>query len=98
MSFTKIFSGETQVFKIAENELFLAFLEPEPIVLGHTVVLPKESGGYIFEMEQESFLALHLFAKQVAIKRSVHWRPIKAIKTKVSENEFQGLAIKKAIT
>ena len=68
MSFTKILSGETQAFKIVENESFLAFLEPNPIVLGHTVVLPKESGGYIFEMEQESFLALHLFAKQVAIK------------------------------
>ena len=49
MSFTKILSGETQVFKIVENESFLAFLEPNPIVLGHTVVLPKESEGYEYQ-------------------------------------------------
>ena len=67
MGFAEIASGEQSVYKIAEDDLFLAFLEPEPIALGHCIVIPKLSQGYIFDMEDALLSEFHLFAKGVAI-------------------------------
>jgi histidine triad (HIT) family protein len=66
--FTRIVQGEIPCYKIAENENYLAFLDVNPLVKGHTLVIPKKEQDYLFDLEDESFVGLHLFAKEVAIQ------------------------------
>ncbi len=65
--FSKIIAGEIPAHKIAENENFLAFLDISPLVLGHVLVIPKQEINYIFDIEDELYQGLMLFAKQVAL-------------------------------
>ncbi len=39
--FSKIIAGEIPSYKIAEDEKFFAFLDINPLVEGHTLVIPK---------------------------------------------------------
>ncbi|MGH1338182.1 MAG: HIT family protein [Aureispira sp.] len=64
--FTKIVQGEIPCYKVAEDEHFLAFLDIAPIEQGHTLVIPKKEVDYIFDLEEELYTGLHLFAKRVA--------------------------------
>ena len=66
--FTRIVQGEIPCYKIAENEYFLAFLDVNPLVNGHTLVIPKKEQDYLFDLEDDLFVRLHLFAKEVAIQ------------------------------
>ena len=65
--FSKIIAGEISAHKIAENENFLAFLDISPLVLGHVLVIPKQEIDYIFDIEDELYQGLMLFAKNVAL-------------------------------
>ncbi len=65
--FSKIIAGEIPAHKVAENEKFLAFLDISPLVLGHVLVIPKQEIDYIFDIEDELYGGLMLFAKQVAL-------------------------------
>jgi len=64
--FSKIIAGEIPCYKVAETNDFLAFLDVRPLTAGHTLVIPKVENDYIFDMEDEQFVGLHLFAKIVA--------------------------------
>lgn len=64
--FSKIISGEIPYYKVAETNDFLAFLDVRPLTAGHTLVIPKREVDYVFDMEDEQFAGLHLFAKIVA--------------------------------
>ncbi|MCZ2102038.1 MAG: HIT family protein [Chitinophagales bacterium] len=64
--FSKIVSGEIPAYKIAEDDRFLAFLDAFPIARGHVLVIPKAEIDYIFDIDNETFSDLHLFAKRVA--------------------------------
>ena len=66
--FTKIIQGEIPCHKIAENDLFIAFLDILPVAKGHTLVVPKKEIDYIFDLPNEELQALNLFAKEVARK------------------------------
>lgn len=66
--FSKIVSGEIPSHKIAENEQFLAFLDINPLVKGHTLVIPKKETDYIFDLADQEYQDLWIFAKQVAEK------------------------------
>ena len=66
--FTRIINGEIPCYKIAENELFIAFLDILPVAKGHTLVVPKKEIDYIFDLPNEELEALNLFAKEVARK------------------------------
>lgn len=70
--FTRIVQGEIPCYKIAENEHFLAFLDVNPLVKGHTLVIPKKEQDYLFDLEDDSFVGLHLFAKEVAVQLKKH--------------------------
>jgi histidine triad (HIT) family protein len=70
--FTRIVQGEIPCYKIAENEHFLAFLDVNPLVKGHTLVIPKKEQDYLFDLEDDSFVGLQLFAKEVAIQLKKH--------------------------
>lgn len=65
--FTKIINGEIPAYKVAEDEKFLAFLDIFPVARGHTLIIPKEEVDYIFDLEDELYTQLHLFAKKVAV-------------------------------
>lgn len=64
--FSKIIAGEIPCYKVAETNDFLAFLDVRPLTAGHTLVIPKVETDYIFDMDDEQFAGIHLFAKIVA--------------------------------
>ncbi|MBB2145834.1 HIT domain-containing protein [Pedobacter sp. LMG 31464] len=64
--FSKIVSGEIPAHIVAETTDFMAFLDVNPLVMGHVLVIPKKEIDYIFDMEDELYTGLTLFAKQVA--------------------------------
>ncbi|MBO5679591.1 MAG: HIT family protein [Bacteroidaceae bacterium] len=65
--FSKIVAGEIPCYKVAENESCLAFLDINPLVKGHTLVIPKREEDYIFDLSDNELTDLHLFAKKIAI-------------------------------
>lgn len=65
--FTKIAEGEIPSYKCAENEEFYAFLDINPLVKGHTLVIPRREVDYIFDMEDDELARFHVFAKKVAV-------------------------------
>jgi histidine triad (HIT) family protein len=71
--FSRIVSGEIPSYKIAESENCLAFLDVNPLVTGHTLVIPKKEVDYIFDLEEPFYTELMQFAKYVAaaIKKSI---------------------------
>ncbi len=64
--FTKIINGEIPCHKIAEDERYLAFLDIMPVAEGHTLVIPKVEVDYIFDLDNDTYTGLMLFAKKVA--------------------------------
>ena len=64
--FSRIVAGEIPCYKVAETEDCLAFLDVSPIVYGHVLVIPKKEVDYIFDIDDELFVKLHLFTKKVA--------------------------------
>ena len=64
--FSKIISGEIPCYKIAENDNFLAFLDINPLAVGHTLVIPKRETDYIFDIEDGELGDMMVFAKWVA--------------------------------
>jgi histidine triad (HIT) family protein len=66
--FTRIIRGEIPSHKIAENDRFLAFLDVNPLVKGHTLVVPKKEVDYIFDNDNETLSEILVFSKEVARK------------------------------
>ncbi len=64
--FSRIIAGEIPCYKVAENDKFFAFLDINPLVKGHTLVVPKQEVDYIFDLSDEDLAAMHIFAKQIA--------------------------------
>ncbi len=65
--FSKIAAGEIPSHKVAENDKFLAFLDVNPMVKGHTLVIPKKEIDYIFDISDEDLAEMIVFAKHVAV-------------------------------
>ena len=65
--FAKIAAGEIPSYKVAENEEFYAFLDINPLVKGHTLVIPRREVDYFFDMADDELARYQQFAKQVAI-------------------------------
>ena len=64
--FTKIVNGEIPCHKVAEDDNFLAFLDINPLVKGHTLVIPKKETDYIFDIDDRELGEMMVFAKKVA--------------------------------
>jgi len=71
--FTRIVNGEIPSYKVAESDKFYAFLDINPLAQGHTLVIPKRETDYIFDIEDQEYQELFLFAKRVAaaIKKAI---------------------------
>lgn len=64
--FTRIIEGEIPCYRIAENELFLAFLDIEPLREGHVLVVPKKEVDKVFDAPDEYLEQWLLFARPIA--------------------------------
>ena len=64
--FSKIITGEIPSYKIAENDLFIAFLDVFPLVKGHVLVVPKVEVDKIFDLSETYLSQMLLFAKPIA--------------------------------
>lgn len=64
--FSKIVAGEIPAHKVAETTEYLAFLDVNPLVAGHVLVIPKIEIDYLFDLDSESYVGLMMFAQIVA--------------------------------
>ena len=64
--FSRIVKGEIPCYKVAENDNFLAFLDINPLAKGHTLVIPKLELDYIFDLPEDLFSQMWIFAQKVA--------------------------------
>ena len=64
--FSKIVAGEIPAYKVAETVEFLAFLDINPLAEGHVLVIPKKEVDYLFDLDDETYTGLQIFAKIVA--------------------------------
>ena len=65
--FAKIAAGEIPSYKCAANDEFYAFLDINPMVKGHTLVIPRREVDYIFDMEDDEIARFQVFAKKGAM-------------------------------
>ena len=65
--FSKIVNGIIPSYKVAENEHFLAFLDVFPLRRGHVLVIPKQEADYLFDLDEEDYLDLMDFTREVAL-------------------------------
>lgn len=64
--FSRIAAGEIPSYKIAETDKYFAFLDINPVAPGHVLVIPKREVDYLFDLEDDEFAGLELFAKKIA--------------------------------
>ena len=64
--FTKIAKGEIPSYKIAESDQYYAFLDINPLVRGHVLVIPKVETDYLFDLSDDDLSGIMMFAKKVA--------------------------------
>ena len=64
--FSKIIAGKIPSYKVAENEKFFAFLDINPLVKGHTLVIPKLEVDKFFDVPDDYLEEIFLFAKPIA--------------------------------
>ena len=64
--FSKIVSGEIPSYKVAESVDYLAFLDVNPLAEGHVLVIPKIEVDNIFDLDDDVYTGLLMFAKIVA--------------------------------
>jgi histidine triad (HIT) family protein len=76
--FTRIINGEIPCYKVAETSEFYAFLDINPIAKGHTLVIPKLEIDYIFDLDDDLYARMNIFAKKLAhaIEKSVECKRI----------------------
>jgi histidine triad (HIT) family protein len=64
--FTKIINREIPGHIVAEDDKYIAFLDINPLVIGHALVVPKQEVDYIFDLDDATLAGLYVFAKKVA--------------------------------
>jgi len=64
--FSKIIAGEIPCYKISESVNFIAFLDIEPLVAGHVLVVPKIEIDKLFDVPDNYLAEMLVFAKPVA--------------------------------
>ena len=52
--FCKIINSEIPCYKVYEDEIFLAFLDINPLNLGHTLLIPKQHFNWVDDVEPYS--------------------------------------------
>ncbi|HNQ13635.1 MAG TPA: HIT family protein [Bacteroidia bacterium] len=65
--FTRIIKGEIPCYNIAETENCFAFLDINPLRMGHVLCVPKKEVDYLFDLEDDLLKDLMSFSKTIAI-------------------------------
>jgi len=68
--FTKIINGEIPSYKIFEDELTYAFLDINPINIGHTLIIPKIETDYFLDVEEPYYSQVFKNAKLIG--KAIH--------------------------
>jgi histidine triad (HIT) family protein len=64
--FTKIINREIPGYVVAEDERFISFLDINPLVKGHCLVVPKQEVDYLFDLDDKTLAEMNIFSKKVA--------------------------------
>jgi len=64
--FSKIITGEIPSYKIDESEKFIAFLDIQPLVTGHVLIVPKTEVDKLFDVPDDYLAEMLVFAKPIA--------------------------------
>jgi histidine triad (HIT) family protein len=64
--FSKIIAGDIPAYKVAESNDYLAFLDIAPLAEGHLLVIPKKEVDNLFDLDDETYTGLMIFAKIIA--------------------------------
>jgi histidine triad (HIT) family protein len=64
--FTRIIHREIPAYVVAEDEKHIAFLDINPLAIGHTLVIPKREEDYIFDLSDQELSELMIFSKKIA--------------------------------
>jgi histidine triad (HIT) family protein len=65
--FTKIINREIPGYIVHEDDRYIAFLDINPLVVGHALVVPKQEVNFIFDLDDDTLAGLNVFAKKVAL-------------------------------
>ena len=71
--FCKIIKGEIPSFKVYEDERTFAFADINPISKGHTLIVPKQHAKDLWEISEDSLVAVHRASKKImdAMRKSL---------------------------
>lgn len=64
--FSRIAAGEIPSYRVGETDRYYAFLDINPVKAGHVLVIPKKEVDYLYDLDDEEYVGLQLFVKQVA--------------------------------
>ena len=64
--FSKIAAGEIPSYKVAADDKHYAFLDINPVAKGHVLVIPRKEVDYIFDLSEDEYRELMMFARRVA--------------------------------
>jgi histidine triad (HIT) family protein len=64
--FSKIIQGIIPSYKILEDDRFFAFLDINPLVKGHVLVIPKTETDKFFDLEDDYLSGMLVFSKPIA--------------------------------
>jgi histidine triad (HIT) family protein len=65
--FSKIIDREIPAHVVAEDEHFIAFLDINPLSIGHTLIVPKKEVDYFFDVDDSLMSEIMVFSKRVAV-------------------------------
>ena len=65
--FSRIISGEIPCYKIGETNDCFAFLDINPLKVGHVLVVPKKEVNRLFDLDESTYNHLFSFTKKVAV-------------------------------
>lgn len=76
--FTKIIKKEISSYTVYEDSDVIAFLDINPIKMGHTLVVPKKQIDYIFDLDNDDYNKLWTTTKKIAngLRKSVICRRV----------------------
>jgi histidine triad (HIT) family protein len=64
--FSKIIQGIIPSYKILEDDRFFAFLDINPLVKGHVLVIPKTETDKFFDLDTDYLSGILVFSKPIA--------------------------------
>jgi len=66
--FTKIIKGELPSHKIYEDDKTLAFMDIHPVQPGHVVVVPKRQVNFVWDLDDQDYIALMKTVQKISKK------------------------------